>query len=230
MTYRAVKISQIMPAPHVEREIIAAYFKCEPSEIACGSSEINPDTQVYAGSLEPGIFSNLEHVRYVYTSFPEGRIPRYRLEIGGKDATQLEAALDNEEIDVSPNARAMLRSREFITQPNPEVIETALLSVSHLGFTRTAENEAVFVRARELGLGKCYAEVGLYQRLAHIDQPAGTYYFIAIDPIIGKLDKPGVFQLECLGSGRLALFSDVTVPFGWAPGHRVLFSLPQQST
>ena len=65
-------------------------FDCEPSQIAHSVGEVNESTKAYVGKLEPGIFQKLpETLEHIYTSFPEGKIQKYSIEIGGKTKDQL---------------------------------------------------------------------------------------------------------------------------------------------
>jgi hypothetical protein len=59
-------------------------FDCEPSQIAWGQSEIREDTKIYVGPLFPNIFQQLKHLEHLYIAFPEGRIVRNIIEIGGQ--------------------------------------------------------------------------------------------------------------------------------------------------
>ena len=61
-------------------------FGCEPDQIAHSVNEIRQNyTKAYVGDLESGIFDRLGNIEHIYTSFPEGRIKKETVEIGGRD-------------------------------------------------------------------------------------------------------------------------------------------------
>lgn len=72
-------------------EDMPVVFECAEEQIARNISEIKKDTRAYVGPLMPGIFDKIQEydIEHVYTSFPEGKIRRETIEIGGKDAEAL---------------------------------------------------------------------------------------------------------------------------------------------
>ena len=95
-------------------------FECEPNQIAWDYVEVNENTKAYIGPLFPGIFTELGQLEHIYTSFPEVKIRREIIEIGGKDAKQLEKELIKSGFKISDYAKLMLHSKEFKTQKSKE--------------------------------------------------------------------------------------------------------------
>ncbi|KKQ17891.1 MAG: hypothetical protein US31_C0014G0027 [Berkelbacteria bacterium GW2011_GWA1_36_9] len=160
-------------------------MECFPEEIAWSQSEISENTKAYVGPLFPGIFVKLSNFEHIYTSFPEGKIRRSELEIGGKSAQELEQELKENKINISPYAQDMLdkmfQSEEFKTlQSNSETIDLVRLKVRDLGFTQNPTTDQIYATAEELGLELCPAEVGPRQRLEDTDQSLGDWYRIQL--------------------------------------------------
>ncbi len=171
-------------------------FGCPREQIARRAKDINADTKAYVGPLEAGIFdrlpANLEHV---YTSFPESKIRRETVEIGGKSVGQLEREMEQAGIHVYDYAKDMLHSKDFTTLPTPINIDTVRLKVADLGFSSSATTDQIYAKAKELGLELCPAEVGPHKRLKDTNQPMGDWEYIAMKQITDRLGRPVVFRL-----------------------------------
>ena len=90
-------------------------FDCKPEEIATAKKDINGNTKAFMGKLEPGIFQALpENMENIYTSFPEGKIHRENITIGGKTSEELIEELQKQKINISLYAQDMLKSKDFI--------------------------------------------------------------------------------------------------------------------
>ena len=70
-------------------------FECSIDLISRSAAEIMEGTRAYIGPLEPSIFGRLQAagIEHIYATFPEGRIERSELMIGGKSvrATEIRA-------------------------------------------------------------------------------------------------------------------------------------------
>jgi hypothetical protein len=168
-------------------------FDCNPEQIAHKQKEINQNTKVYVGKLFPGIFNKLPpQIDYIYTSFPEKRIIRDTVTIGGETAQALKQKLWDANIIIDSWAIDILISNKFTTIKTPEKIDLIKLQVSDLGFTTEylTTTEELYQRANEFGLEPCPAEVGPHYRLKYTDQPLKEYLYICIK----KIDK-SVFGL-----------------------------------
>ena len=206
--------------PKIDTPIV---MECDPSEIAWSQAEINETIKAYVGPLFPGIFKQLSNLEHIYTSFPEGKIRKSELEIGGKTAEELENELKEKNVYISSYAQDMLHSPDFTTLPNPEQIDTVRLKVSDLGFPGGATTDQIYAKAVELGLELCPAEVGPYQRLKDTDQELYNYYWIAMKQITDRDGRPVVFSLNRRVDG-LELGNYVARPVGrWISGREFVF-------
>ncbi|MBI2038159.1 MAG: PcfJ domain-containing protein [Candidatus Magasanikbacteria bacterium] len=89
-------------------------IKVKPEEIAQKENEVNRGTKIYIGPLYPGIFKTLpDIINHIYSEFwfPEGKIRRGTVEIGGKTAKQLEAELVKAGFKISDSAKFMLNNQ-----------------------------------------------------------------------------------------------------------------------
>jgi len=207
------------------KEDAPTVFDCRPEEIAWSEQEIGPQTKAYVGPLFKGIFDRLAHLEYIYTAFPEARIRRSELEIGGKTAQELERELEQKNFKIYDYARDMLRSKDFTTLRNPETIDLVRLKVRDLGFTSGATTEQIYTRALELGLELCPAEVGPHQRLKDTDQQLGDWHLIAMKQIADRIGIPSVFRLSHRADG-LWLDHDWAYPdYSWYPDDELMFRL-----
>lgn len=205
-------------------------FECTPEQIAHGTSDITPDTKAYIGKLEPGIFDLIQQnrVEHVFTSFPEGKIERSELTIGGQTVEQLEEQLRVQDIKISSYAEDMLHSPDFTTLPEPEQIQLVRLRVDAL-LDGSPTTDQLYARAAELGLELCPAEVGPYQRLQDTDQPLGEWYRIAMKQIAVRSGNPLVFALGSHDDGLWLLDYWAKLTDEWHPGYQFLFRLRKQS-
>lgn len=91
-------------------EDMLVIFECTRDQIAHVPNEITENTKAYVGPLEPGIFQKLpEGLEHVYTSFPEKKIRRENIEIGGKSAAQLISEMEAAGININADTKHMLR-------------------------------------------------------------------------------------------------------------------------
>ena len=80
------RIDELRQGRNAEEDMLII-FECERDRIAHVPSQINENTRAYVGQLEPGIFQRLpESLEHVYMSFPDKKIRRENVEIGGKSA------------------------------------------------------------------------------------------------------------------------------------------------
>ena len=211
----------------IPEEDMPIVFNCDKSQIARSIGEINKDTKAYVGTLVPGVFDAI--VKYdiekVYTSFPEGRIRIESLVIGGRSKEQLLEDLRQAHIKVSPYAEDMIKSKDFTTLKNQQIIKIVRLKVRDLGLKDGGTTNQVFASGDEVGLDSCPSETGVYQRLKDRNQPLGEWYDIAMKPIADHGGHPSVFHLNCRGDG-LWLLVDLAGPARhWYPESGLVFSL-----
>jgi hypothetical protein len=209
------------------KEDMYIIFECKKEQIATSPQEITKNTKAYVGKLEPGIFELVQiyNIENIYTSFPEGKIQRKEVEIGGKDAKSLEAELRQKGINIYDRAMDLLKSKDFNVLKNPEKIETVKLSIADLGFKNGATTDEIYKKAEELGLELCPAEVGPQLRLQYADQPMDDWVFIGMKQIAGRGGIQDVFYLGRDGGGLWLGTGWAEPDCRWGPGYQFVFRL-----
>lgn len=210
--------------PNADASIV---FECSPEEIAHTVSEITEHTKVYVGELQPLIFDALQlhDIEHIYVSFPEGKIERSSLAIGGKSTEVLKAELEAKGIETSNLARDMLGSPDFTVLSEQETVKLVRLPVGALGFTSNPTTDQLFARATELGLELCPAEVGPHQRLKDADQPTTLWYRIAMKPIADHIGYQYLFRLNREDNGLYLNCTPGHPSHTWDVGEQFLFRL-----
>lgn len=197
---------------------------CTPNEIAFSRRELTRDKKAYIGPLFNGFFDAIPEGMQIYTSFPEGKIRMEDLTIGGENTRQLQDKLQKAGIQVSRYAKDMLKSPDFTTERRSKEIGTVRLRVQDLGFDGVATTDQIYVKAKELGLELCPAEVGPHLRLKYQDQPNGEWLYVGMKQIADSDGNPVVFRLD-RGGGGLWLDGGWARPgSGWIPDRRFVFS------
>jgi len=184
-----------------KEEDMPVVFGCKPEQIAHSVQDIKPDTMAYVGSLEPGIFDKLpDSIENIYTSFPEGKIERIHLTIGGKTVEEMETELVKEGFKINDWAKQILSKVK--TSKQPQETEIIRLSVADLGFNKATRYDELCAKAKQLGLELCPAEVGPALRLQLKDQPLGDWFRVAMEPLSGSGGDPSLFILYRNEDGR----------------------------
>lgn len=199
------------------KEDAPVVFDCAPDQIAWKKEDIHANTKAYIGPLFPGIFQT--YIEHIATSFPEGKIQKYDIEIGGKTKDELIREMEARKVYLSNYARDLLTSRDFTTGRN-ERATLLRLTVKDIGFQNGATTEEIYKRAQELGLELCPAEVGPQLRLQY---QGGDWMLIAMKQISDRGGHPGVFSLD-RGGGGLVLGAINAGPSGrWDPRIEFVF-------
>ncbi len=211
------RVAELRGARNVDEDILVV-FECDESQIARSVDQINESTKAYVGKLEPGIFDRLpEGVEHVYTKFPEGRVRRQNIEIGGKDEQELENLLERSGFQIYGYAKSMMEHDDFkrsLREPDPkqpdwkkwklkspEEAKLIRLHVEDLGFPSGATTDQIYARAEELGLELCPPEVGPQFRLQYTNQPMNEYVYVGMKQISDSDGYPYVFGVERCGDG-----------------------------
>lgn len=201
-------------------------FECTPEQIARTPTAISATTKAYVGPLEPGIFPTLaKHaIDHIYTQFPERRIRRETLTIGGKTSQELQRELEaGGFLPIQDYARDMLKSKDFYTSATPQNIDLIRLTVEDLGFSDYATTEQLYRRARQLGLDPAPAEAGPYLRLKLTNQPEGEWLYIGMQPIAGRVGRPDVFAVGRSGDNLWLDHHWAEPTFRWLPVGVIVF-------
>jgi len=185
----------------LEQDMLSV-FDCTKEQIATTKEHIAKnkeqgiETKAYVGSLYPNIFAELSNLENIYTSFPEDRIRKRTIEIGGESKETLEQKMKAQNIMISDNAKSMLDSKDFITSKEKYSFDTLRLTIRELGFPDGATVDQIYKKADELGLDLCPSEVGPQYRLEHMDQPMNDYLLISMKQITDSGGDPYVFGLS----------------------------------
>lgn len=194
------RIAELRQGRNTEEDMLVI-FECTRDEIAHVPSQINENTKAYVGQLEPDIFQRLpENLEHVYTSFPDKKIRRENVEIGGKSAEQLISEMEAAGINISDYAKSMLRNPEFVPGGREEAT-LIRLTVADLGFKTSATTDQIYERAQALGLELCPPDTGPNYRLKYQNQPLGEWFYIGMKQISDSGGSPNVFGLGRLGGG-----------------------------
>ena len=218
------RIAELRKGRNMEEDMLTI-FEATRDQIAHVPSEITEDTKAYVGQLEPGIFQKLpKGLEHVYTSFPEKKIRRENIEIGGKSKEQLIAEMKAAGINISDYAKSMMENPDFVPGKNREDATLVRLTVADLGFTSSATTDQIYKRAEELGLELCPPDTGPNYRLKYKDQPLSEWVRIGMKQITASGGYPNVFYLERNDDG-LWLDSWATPDDTWYPGSEWCFRL-----
>ena len=225
------RINELRKERNPEKDM-AIVFECLPEQIAHNLAEINQNIKAYVGQLEPGVFDILpENLEHIYTSFPENKIRREHVEIGGKSAEQLINEMITAGIRISNYAESMLQSHEFVYGENKEEATLIHLTVSDLGLKSLATTDQIYERAQILGLELCPPDTGPNYRLKYKDQPLGEGIYIGMKQIRGYNGYPSIFNLiRRVDNGLLLLRDTWANPSSeWNPINGFMFRLPPKT-
>ena len=231
------RIAELRQGRNTEKDMLVI-FECVRDEIAHAPSQINENTKAYVGPIceadkngnvlseYVGIFQKLpENLEYVYTSFPEKKIRRENIEIGGKSAEQLISEMEVAGINISDYAKSMLNNREFVPGKNPEEATLIRLTVADLGFKSSATTDQIYERAQNLGLELCPADTGPNYRLKYRNQPLNEWIYMGMKQITDSDGYPNVFELERNDDGLWLDGSWAKPGYEWDPGYKFVFRL-----
>jgi len=222
---RDPRIAELRKDRNAEEDMLAI-FECSKEQIAHVPSQINDNTKAYVGQLEPGIFQKLpENLEHVYTSFPDKKIRRENVEIGGKTAEQLILEMDAAGIKISDRAKFMLNSPEFVPGQKAEEATLIRLTVADLGFKSNAKTDQIYERAQSLGLELCPADTGPNYRLKYQNQPLNEFFYMAMKQITDQFGSPSVFELVRYDDGLWLIDISARPDFEWSPGREFVFRL-----
>lgn len=198
-------------------------FECVPDEIAWNPDEVFDYTKAYVGPLFPGAFQTLGHLEHLYTSFPDGKITRQTIEIGGKSAKELEKELAVKGIQIDDYTKSMMKHKDFTTEKKSESADLVRLKVRDLGFPSDATTDEIYKKVEELGLELCPAEVGPQYCLVDDNQLMGEYISIGMKPIVDPDNGPYVFRVGHLGDGVRLTYYGARPDHPWRPEYSIVF-------
>lgn len=207
------RIAELRKDRNIEEDMLTI-FECTKDQIAHVPSEITENTKAYVGPLAVedqygnllpeyiNIFQKLpETLEHIYTSFPERKIRRENVEIGGKTKEQLIDAMKEHGINFNSDAPSIMAHPDFITGQNREEAKLVRLTVADLGFKTSATTDQIYERAQALGLELCPPDTGPKYRLKYKDQPRCEWVYIGMKQIAGRHGSPYVFSLARSNDG-----------------------------
>lgn len=215
------RIAECLAGRDVNADMLVMFGCTSLDQIAHSQTEVRADTKAYIGPLYPNIFKDLYHLENIYTQFPEKKIHRTKVEIGGKTRQQLQTELEAKNIQTWGSGKEMIQKIAMSTErTSVEIVE---FTIADLGFPSGCTRAKLFARAAELGLEFCPAEVGPHHRLQYTDQPDGELLSIGMEPIGDSNGHLCVFYLDCRG-GRLQLHAlSARSADHWHPIYKVAF-------
>ncbi len=228
---RDPRIKELREQRNPEEDMVII-FEAAKDQIAYSPKEITlrqaqgKTIKAYVGKLEPGIFDKIQefNIEHIYTSFPEGKIRKETIEIGGKTEKDLEKELKEKKINISGYAKDMMKNRDFMTLKKAEQADLVHLKVGDLFSDKQGHTtDEIYRQAEKLGLELCPAEVGPNYRLKYINQPLNERIYVAMKPISDRDGYPRVFELVRHEDG-LWLYSNWASPaFKWYPDFSFVF-------
>lgn len=226
---RDPRITELRNQRNPDKDMLVV-FECTKEDVARDISDITETTKAYVGPLVPHIFEKIQEygIEHIYASFPEGRIRKIQLEVGGKTKKELEKEMKEKNIKISKYAQDMLDSVDFTTLKESELQEFIRLKVGDLGFQKgkNPTTDEIYARIAELGLELCPSETGPQYRLQYMDQPTNEWLRIGMKQISDRDDGDlSVWRVGLVGAG-LWLAGLWTGPDGaWDPDAEFLFRL-----
>ena len=106
-------------------------------------------------------------------------------------------------------------------------VDLVNISVADLGFRYGAIYAAICTRAKDFGLERCPAEVGLNLRLEYTDQPYGESLHVAMKAITDWSDRLAIFKVVCDGDIRRLDASNGDPGGVWGDNDRFVFVQPR---
>lgn len=100
-----------------------------------------------------------------------------------KDAEGFRKAIKDRGMCLGDYANDILGKPAFSVAPEPTEVDVVRVSVEELGFEGETTWDAIYKKAKELGLGLCPYEIGLQLRLQYTDQPKSEWLFIGMEAI-----------------------------------------------
>ena len=224
------RIKELRATRNPEEDMLII-FNCTKAQIATKVEDIKPNTKAFVGPLTPNIFQQLpETLEHIYTKFPEGRIKKETITIGGKSAKELIQEMHEAGINISNYAKDILQNPEFTTEKASEQATLIRLTVADMGFSKTATTDQIYERAKEFGLELCPPDTGPNYRLQYQNQPEGEWLDVGMKQITDPVSRPLVFGLERLVVGLWLLGSWAKPGSEWLPDRRIVFRLRKLKT
>ncbi len=224
----------------IEKDMLVI-FECSKEEVAHNNQEINENTKAYVGSLEPGVFQKLpKSVEYIYSKFPEFRVTRDHVSIGGKPGEKLITDLETSQIIVEDNAKYFLKKSDIFNDKDTrdEILINLPAGVFKELFdspeVRSGYRRPLFTslidRARRLGLEFCSKDTAPYYVLNRKNQVKKISRInVCTEPLINQKDEKSMFVIYPWHNFEYkGPFIGTSYPFGISDWERFLFRLSKK--
>lgn len=154
-----------------------------------------------------------------------------RITLGSySNSLTLRNALDAIGCHVGGLAAEILARPAFIVSTTRKEVELVSVSAAALGFeTDTVTLTAIYERAKQLGLRIAAAEVGPQLRLQYLDQPAGEFLVIGMDPIKTWSGEEAILNVANGGAGLVLIGQDGRAGAAISVTSRVVFERPKET-
>ncbi len=208
-----------------QTEDLALILNCEPTQIATNTEEISPDTKAYIGPWSVAAHHALPTTcEHVYNQTFENKVFRRTIELTTRTNEEYLEALDAQGMQIRDWTRDNILLN-LTPLAKKESVNLVSFSVSNLGLSDGVTLKQIYAKANELGLDLCDPHVGPEMRLAFKDQPANSFYRIAMKPVIKPGGREVVFGVDRLGDDVLWLDRDGGDTDGtWYANHVFVFS------
>jgi len=155
---------------------------------------------------EPSKSSAEKHLSEFATYRASPWAPKW-ISLGGyEDVHVLRRALDSVNVKVGLGANKILGNSAFVLSRTKKDVTLTIATVADLGFgDEGASLSAIYIRARQLGVELCPAELGPLLRLRYLSQPVGEWLHIGMTPIPTGADSLLDFTVANGGTGPMLL-------------------------
>ncbi len=121
------------------------------------------------------------------------------------------------------NYAAQILKKTAIAETETE-IELVLVTVAELGFNKATRRDAIYDRAKELGLDLVPAEAGPQLRRQYTDQPMDEWMVMAMEPVPDSDGDLSVFSVARFGGGQWLSTHCGGPGDVWSPDYRWVFA------
>ncbi len=186
------------------KEDLSIIFECTPDQIAYTKKDLNENIKAYIGEWTPEVLKLIpESVIHIYESFPDKKVFLRTIETDStiQSPQEAEKVLLDKDYIISYGAEDILQKTIFSQEG--KTYNLVSFSVSQLGLPGGATLREIYIKAQELGLELCPAEVGPQLRLHYSDQSNNEWLVVAMDSISDSSGDPRLFRV---GRGSVGLW------------------------
>lgn len=146
-------------------------------------------------------------------------------EKGGKDFAK---DIEGKRMKVSMAAGDLLANLGFRITPKEMELDLVAITGKELGFEEPTEFQNIVVKAKEMGLQLCPAQVGPELRLQYDDQPPGPWLVIGMEPMNDSKGSPKLFGLGWNDNGLHLETYGAAARSPFPIDHKIVFVQPRK--